>query len=234
MSKFDMDLSYNVWFRPKDLHKGFTMLVYFAKTDPAHSPHFLSREESDSIPFSLSHLDYLLSRFSISKNTPQAKAIHYTLSNCDIKSEGHHGIMSCISSLESMLDLVQEAFGLHTKFELFTSTTHSSETSPLLQKYTFIKDPQQLSASKMVACHPMPYPYAVFYCHGHFDGSTKVFKIPLQGENGDRVEGVAVCHASTSNWDEDHISFKMLDMKPRSGPVCHFIPHNNFVWLPSN
>lgn len=231
INKFNMKPSYNVWFTPKDLYKGFTMPIYFAKIDPSNSPHFLTREESDSIPFSISQLDYLLSLFSISKDTPQAEAIAYTLYNCDVK---RHETMSCVSSLESMLDYVQKTFGLNTKFDLFTSVTHASKNSPSLQKYTFLEVPQQLSTQKMMGCHPMPYPYAIFYCHGHVDGTTRVFKIPLGGENGDKVDGIAVCHSNTSNWDEDHISFKVLNMKPRSGPVCHIIPHNNFVWLPLN
>ncbi|KAK1402639.1 BURP domain-containing protein [Heracleum sosnowskyi] len=232
INKADMNPSYNVWFTPKDLYKGFTMPIYLAKSDPSNSPHLLTREESDSIPFSISQLDYLLSLFSISKDTPQAKAIAYTLNSCDMELKGHE-IKSCVSSQESLLDLVQKAFGSNTKVDLFTSITHPSETSPLLQKYSFLEVPQQITTRKMLACHPMPYPYAIFYCHGHVDGSTRVFKIPLGGENGDKVDAIAVCHSNTSSWDEDHISFKMLNMKPRSGPVCHIIPRNNFVWLPS-
>lgn len=230
ISKAEIQPYYNIWFTPKDLYKGFTMPIYFAKKNPSNSPHFLTKEESDSIPFSISHLDYLLSLFSIPKQTPQAKAIEYTLINCDEELEGHQ---ICVSTLESMLDLVQKKFGSNTKFDLFTSITHPSKNSPLLQKYTFLKVPQQFPTKKMMACHPMPYPYAVFYCHGHVDGSSRVFKIPLRGENGDKVDAIAVCHSNTSGWDEDHISFKMLNMKPRSGPVCHFIPPNNFMWLPS-
>ncbi|XP_074355753.1 BURP domain protein USPL1-like [Apium graveolens] len=229
INKDDIKPYYNVWFTPKDLYKGFTMPIYFAKSDPSNSPHFLTREESESIPFSISKLDNLLSLFSIPKETPQAKAITYTLNNCDEEVEGHH---ICVSSLESMLDLVQKTFGSSTKFDLFTSITYPSQNSPILQNYTFLKVPQQFQVQKMMACHPMPYPYAVFYCHGHLDGSTRVFKIPLKGANGDKVDAIAVCHSHTSNWDEDHISFKILNMKPRSGPVCHIIPHNNFVWLP--
>lgn len=229
INKSDIKPYYNIWFTPKDLYKGFKMPIYFAKRDPANCPHFLTKEESDSIPFSISQLDYLLSLFSIPKETPQAKAIAYTLINCDNEAEGH---TICVSSLESMLDLVKKTFGSNAKFDLHTSIPHPSENSPTLQKYTFLEAPQQFPTQKMMACHPMPYPYAVFYCHGHVDGSTRVFKIPLEGENGDKVDAVAVCHSHTSNWDWDHVSFKMLNMKPRSGPVCHFIPHNNFVWLP--
>ncbi|KAL8156300.1 BURP domain protein USPL1-like [Apium graveolens] len=229
INKDDIKPFYHIWFTPKDLYKGFTMPIYFAKRDPSNSPHFFTREESESIPFSISELDNLLSIFSIPKETPEAKAIAYTLNNCNENVGGHQ---ICVSSLESMLDLVQKTFGSSTKFDLFTSITHPSKNSPLLQNYTFLDVPQQFPTQKMMACHPMPYPYAVFYCHGHVDGSTRVFKIPLRGENGDKVDAIAVCHSHTSSWDEDHISFKMLNMKPRSGPVCHFIPHNNFVWLP--
>ncbi|KAL1801851.1 hypothetical protein ACET3Z_030498 [Daucus carota] len=225
--------SYNVWFTPKDLYKGFTKPVYFEKEDPAKMPYFLSKEEADAIPFAIPELDNILARFSISRNSPQGKAIAYTIYNCDLHPTSHM-IASCVSSLESMLDLVQKSYGPNTNFDLYTSVIHHSENTPLLQNYTFLDTPYQIPTQKMIACHPMPYPYAIFYCHGHLDGSTKVYKIPLGGEYGDRVEAIAVCHADTSGWDKDHISFKMLHMKPGSGPVCHVIPQNNFVWIPTN
>lgn len=78
----------------------------------------------------------------------------------------------------------------------------------------------------------MPYPYAVFYCH-YQESESKVFRVSLTGENGDKVEAIGVCHIDTSQWSRNHVAFKVLGIKPGSTPVCHFFPEDNFVLVPS-
>ncbi|KAL0654841.1 hypothetical protein Bca4012_075425 [Brassica carinata] len=77
----------------------------------------------------------------------------------------------------------------------------------------------------------MPYPYVVYYCHGHKSGA-RVFEVSLVTDDGrQRVVGPAVCHMNTSMWNADHVAFKVLKIEPRSAPVCHFFPLDNIVWL---
>lgn len=227
-----MDPSLNVFFTVRDLYVGYKMPIYFAIKDPSTSPHLLPRQEIDSIPFSSSKLEYLLSLFSFPKDSPQAKAMEHTLKLCEMKPKGGE-IKFCATSLESMLDSTRGVFGLGTKFKVITTITHPSDNTTLLQDYTILEAPREIAAPKMVACHTMPYPYAVFYCHGSQKSENKVFKISLGGENGDRVEAVAVCHMDSSKWDKDHVAFTVLRFRPGSAPVCHFFPADNFVWVPS-
>ncbi|KAK2392831.1 BURP domain-containing protein BNM2A [Trifolium repens] len=84
---------------------------------------------------------------------------------------------------------------------------------------------------KIVACHTVPYPHAVFYCHSQ-ESENRVYKVLLGGENGDKVEAMVVCHMDTSQWAPSHVSFQVLGVTPGSSSVCHFFPADNYIWVP--
>ncbi|XP_073034765.1 BURP domain-containing protein BNM2A-like isoform X2 [Primulina eburnea] len=227
----NMHPSLIVFFFVEDLKLGNTIPVYFPRKEPSSSPNLLPKEEADSIPFGSQELPNLLQFFSFPQDSSQATAMQNTLRACEahpIKGE----TKICATSLESMLDFVQTIFGLETKLKVI-STTHYTETkTPIQQKYT-VKGIREVSAPKFVACHTIVYPYAVFYCH-HQTSKSRVFVVSLTGENGDKVEALAVCHLDTTQWSKNHVSFKVLGIKPGSSPVCHFFPADNFVWVPSD
>ncbi|KAM5548934.1 BURP domain-containing protein 11 [Rosa sericea] len=210
-----------------DFHKGSTMPLNFPNQD--HSP-FLPKKTADSLPFSTSQLPHLLQLFSIPRDSRDAKHMAYTLDQCEqkpIKGETKF----CATSLESMNDFVHKIIGSGIKFNIL-STTHPPTSTSITQKYTILEEPKQVIASKMVFCHPVPYPYAVFFCH-HFESDTRFFQVSLGGENGDKVEAVAVCHMDTSDWDSKLSLFRNLGIKASaSSPVCHFFPENHLVWIP--
>lgn len=207
------------------------MPIYFALKNTSKSPRLLPRDESDSIPFSSSQLSYILDLFSFPKKSPQAEAIANTLKECEdepMKGETKF----CATSLESMLDATRGMFGLDTEFKPLT-TNFISNHSIELQNYTVLEEVKEVSAHKMLACHTMPYPYKVYYCHGQ-KSDHKVFEIKLEGDNGERVDALGVCHVDTSQWDPDHVAFQVLGTRPGLGPVCHFFPTDNLVWVVSN
>ncbi|KAK8564312.1 hypothetical protein V6N13_005454 [Hibiscus sabdariffa] len=129
--------------------------------------------------------------------------------------------------MEPMLDFASSVLGSNSDFKIF-ATEHHTKSSTLFQNYTILKAPDQIPAPRMVACHTMPYPYAILYWHSQLT-ENKVFKVSLGGENGDRVMVAAVCHMDTSQWKRDHVSFRVLGIKPRTPGVCHFFPADNFV-----
>ncbi|KAK6791068.1 hypothetical protein RDI58_010149 [Solanum bulbocastanum] len=170
----------------------------------------------DSIPFS------------------QVKSMENTLRICKdspIKGEGKY----CATSAEAMLDFVQGIIGEKTQIKALTTiTTH--DISPLLRRYTILDTPQQITTPKMVACHLLSSPYAVFYCHHTIDNKIKVFKVSLgriNEANGDRlVEAMVVCHLDTSEWNPSHESFRSLGVLPGTSPICHFFTSSNdLVWI---
>ncbi|KAJ6671350.1 DEHYDRATION-RESPONSIVE RD22-LIKE PROTEIN [Salix viminalis] len=224
-----MDHSLLVFFTMNDLKVGRTMPIYFPKKDPSRSPRLLPREDANSIPFSYEKLPYLLQFFSFSNGSPQARAMEDTLRECETKPiKGE--VKFCATSLESMLDFVRGVFGLESQFKA-VSTTYLTQSGVLFQNYTIRAAPGEVPAPKMVACHTMPYPYAVFYCHSQ-ETENKVFVVSLIGDNGDTVEALAVCHLDTSQWGRNHVSFKVLGIEPGSSNVCHFFPEDNLVYVP--
>ncbi|KAL9354430.1 hypothetical protein Peur_052400 [Populus x canadensis] len=224
-----MDPSDKIFFTIKDLQVGKTLPIYFYYRDPSTSPHLISREEANSIPFSLAKLPYLLEFFSLSKESPQAKAMEYTLTQCELElMEGETKF--CATSLESMLDFAQATFGSETQVKALT-TNHLRKPVAPLQNYTIVEEPREILVPKVIGCHTMPYPYVVYYCHSQ-EGGNRLFEISLGGENGDRVQAIGICHMDTSQWDPDNPSFRVLKIKPGTAPVCHIFPADNIVWVP--
>lgn len=223
-----MDPSVRVFFTLKDLKVGKMIPIYFPRRDPLTYPHLLHREQADSIPFSLEDLPYLLQLFSFPEDSSQAKAMKETLRDCEIEAiQGE--IKFCATSLESLLDFAQSILGLDSHLQMI-KTTYISKSSTLFQNYTVFETPKEIPTPRMVACHTLPYPYIVFYCHSLSE--TKVFKVQLVGENGDEVDALAVCHMDTSRFSPNHISFQLLGFKPGTLPVCHFFPDDNLVLVP--
>lgn len=222
----------NIFFHYNTLEPGTKFPVYFPTADPSTTPRLLTKEESDSIPFSLSQLPDLLKRFSFPVDSKQALAMKSTLHHCEFPALPGESKF-CATSLESLLDSVGAAFGPdHPRFKVMT-TNYLIGTVPDLQNYTVSEAPVEIQAAKMMGCHKLPYPYAVFYCHGQA-GDRKLYTVVLEGENGNKIEALATCHMDTSEWDPEHVSFRVLGTVPGAEPVCHFFPPDNLVWIPEN
>ncbi|KAK4720948.1 hypothetical protein R3W88_011181 [Solanum pinnatisectum] len=112
----------------------------------------------------------------------------------------------------------------------------TTSTDPLnhncLQNYTILNDPEDVGATKMVACHTMP---SVYYCH-HTISKSKVLKVSLRNDaNGDKIEAIAVCHLDISDWNPSHLSFRVLGILPGTSPIRHCSPSSNdLVWIPKS
>ncbi|XP_076921533.1 BURP domain protein USPL1-like [Bidens hawaiensis] len=226
---YELDPALNVFFHVHDLYSGKKMPIYFAVSDPTTTPRLLTREQYNLIPFSSSKLPYLLELISLTEGSPQALAMEQTLKQCELEATPGE-TRFCASSLESMLDSTRGILGM-VNLKALTANLHNL-SGTLLQRYTFLKEPLEINVSNMVACHTMAYPYTVYYCHGQ-KGYNRVFEISLGGENGNIIDAVAVCHMDTSKWDSDHVAFRVLGGQPGSSPVCHFLPADNIVWIPS-
>ncbi|CAJ1933477.1 unnamed protein product [Sphenostylis stenocarpa] len=215
------------FFALDDLHVGNVMTLQFPIQEVSH---FLPKKEADSIPFSTSQLPSVLQLFSISEDSPEANAMRETLLECEGEPiTGETKI--CATSLESMLEFVGTTIGSETKRNLLTTSLPTASGVPL-QKFTILEVSEDINAPKWVACHPLPYPYALYYCHFIATGS-KVFKVSLGSENGDnKVEALGICHLDTSDWNPDHIIFRQLGIKAGQDPVCHFFPVKHLLWVP--
>ncbi|CAK8576496.1 unnamed protein product [Lathyrus sativus] len=216
------------YFNLDDIHVGNVMTLQFPVQEV--SP-YLPKKEADSIPLSKSQLPSVLQLFSISEDSTQAKSMRGTLEECEGETTtGETKI--CANSLESMLEFVDTIIGSNTKHNIL-STSKPSPTATPLQKYTILEVSHDIHAPKWVACHPLPYPYAIYYCH-YISTGIKVFKVMLVGDdNGDKMEALGICHLDTSDWNPDHVVFRQLGIKAgKNTPVCHFFPINHLLWVP--
>ncbi|KAL9238194.1 hypothetical protein vseg_012655 [Gypsophila vaccaria] len=224
-----MPLSWNILFHIEDLKLGNNIKLYFPTKNSSHTPHFIPKQEADSIPFSSSSIAEILKHFDFSQDSPQAKAVKRTLHHCELPPiEGETKF--CATSLESMLEKLTLLFGEGTNLRVLT-TTKVKNWVPHLQNYTIIEDPKEITATKMFGCHPMAYPFIVYYCHGQ-ESDNKLFMVSLKGDDGLRLDALAICHMDTSHWDPKHASFRVLGIVPGTA-VCHVFPEDNLVWVSS-
>ncbi|KAL8540251.1 hypothetical protein ACS0TY_001729 [Phlomoides rotata] len=216
---------YTVFFHYKDLKVGSKMKIYFPPKDPSTTPTLLSHHESHPIPFSSSQFPQILALFSFSDGSKQAEAIKSTLDACEFLP---YGTMFCATSKEQMLDSVGRIFGPNSEFRV-VKTNYLSESLSILQNYTITEAPVERSGPMSVACHMLPYPYAVYFCHGQYSDYNKVYKVSLVGDDGGRVEAAAVCHLDTSRWDPENPAFGVLGTVPGALPVCHYFHPDNLA-----
>lgn len=198
-------------------------------------PQFLPKGKADLIPFSSQKLPSILEYFGFDPKSPQAKAMEYTLEMCKMGTHREHS--RCVTSLEAMLEFVRKTFNNSNsnsnsgdRVVRLLSTSPLPQTSKLLQNYTIMKEPKYIASTKMVSCHMLTYPYAVFKCH-YQTSKDQLFAISLLGEDGAYVDAIANCHMNTSTWDPNYIAFRVLGFKPGASPICHFLPSNDLVWL---
>ncbi|KAK1439842.1 hypothetical protein QVD17_05664 [Tagetes erecta] len=220
-----------VFYMLQDLEVGRIMPIHFPNRHLSPSQ-LLPKHEADNIPFSLAELPYLLRLYSFPQGSPQAIAMEDTLKECEVKPiKGE--TKRCATSLESMHQFTRDIFGSNTQVKTLTTTHLKNPSIGQLQNYKVIAINQNIPSPKLVACHTMPYPYTVFYCHSQ-ESENKVLMVSLEGEDGDLVEALSVCHMDTSQWSRSHVAFSVLGVEPGTTSVCHFFPSDNFVFIPTS
>ncbi|KAK1285069.1 BURP domain-containing protein 3 [Acorus calamus] len=220
-----------LFFREESLRSGTKMNLHFTKTTPG-AP-FIPRSASETLPFSSAKLPEILTRFSVDPKSEQAAEMKTTLRECEeptVRGEDKF----CATSLESMVDFATSELGTNRVIAVSTNTVDATdEVESPMQAYTITSTVQELVGPKMVACHAQLYAYAVFYCHA--TETSKAYVVQLKGDE-DRivVKAVAICHTDTSSWNPKHLAFRVLNIKPGTAPVCHFLPQDHVVWTKTN
>ncbi|GAU21084.1 hypothetical protein TSUD_10010 [Trifolium subterraneum] len=212
-----------IFFLENDLHHGKILNMQF--TNNNNVAKFLPKEVADSIPFSSNKMENILDKFSIKKGSNEYEIVKNTINDCEekgIKGE----VKLCVTSLESMVDFATSKLGNNVE----AISTEVEKESNELQQYVISKGVKKLGKdNKVVTCHKENYPYAVFYCHK--TDTIKVYSVPLEGIDGNRVKAVAVCHTDTSQWNPKHLAFQVLKVEPGTVPICHFLPQDHVVWI---
>nr|BAC22501.1 resistant specific protein-3 [Vigna radiata] len=208
------------FFSEERLRRGAKLDVLFRKRN--FSTPLLTREIAEHLPFSSEKINEILEILAVKPDSKDAKNVEETLNHCEkpaLKGEEKQ----CATSVESMVDFVTSKLGNNARV-----TSTELEIGSKFQKFIVKDGVKILAEEKIIACHPMSYPYVVFYCH-KMANSTAHF-LPLEGEDGTRVKAVAICHKDTSQWDPHHVAFQVLKVKPGTSSACHFFPEGHLVW----
>ncbi|CAL8996894.1 unnamed protein product [Prunus brigantina] len=217
-----------IFFFEKDMSPGATMKFQFPRN--SNTATFLPRESAQSIPFSSNKLPEIFNHFSVKPTSVEAKTIKETIEECEapgLKGEEKY----CATSLESMVDFSTSKLGTRNVEAISTEVLERGATMSM-HNYTTMPGLKKLAGDKVVVCHKENYPYAVFFCHAI--SQTAAYVLSLNGDDGEKVKAVTICHLDTSEWSPEHLSFQILNVKPGTVPICHFISTDAIAWVPKH
>ncbi|VVA41566.1 Hypothetical predicted protein [Prunus dulcis] len=217
-----------IFFFEKDMRPGATMQFQFPRN--SNTATFLPRESAQSIPFSSNKLPEIFNHFSVKPTSVEAKTIKQTIEECEapgLKGEEKY----CATSLESMVDFSTSKLGTRNVEAISTEILEKGATMSM-HNYTTMPGLKKLAGDKVVVCHKENYPYAVFFCHAI--KQTAAYVLSLKADDGMKVKAVTICHLDTSEWDPEHLSFQILNVKPGTTPICHFISTDAIAWVPNH
>lgn len=209
-------------FSEEGLRPGTTLAAHFSKRK--YETPLLPRQIAQTIPFSSDKIKEIFEILFLKPMSENVEIVEKAISYCEspimINGEEKH----CATSLESMVDFVTSKLGKNVQV-----ISTESETESKSKKFLVKDGVKMLAEDKIIACHPMTYPYVVFFCHKIIN--TSAHFMPLEGEDGARVKAVAVCHRDTSEWDPNNMLLQVLKMKPGTAPACHFFPEGHLLWF---
>uniref|UniRef100_A0A0D3G4J0 BURP domain-containing protein n=1 Tax=Oryza barthii TaxID=65489 RepID=A0A0D3G4J0_9ORYZ len=219
----------NVFFLEKDLFPGSKMALHFTRATAGAAPQAGHTKRCATSLESMVELPEILSQLSIPAGSPTADAMRSTLAVCEaarIASETapkhkHY----CATSLESMVELVASSLG--TRDVHAVSTEHGTPTPRQAYRVEAVR-PVAVPGGDMVACHGMPYAYAVFGLHG-LKGAA--YTVTLAGADGTVAQAVAACHGDVDGHGAVAEAYKRLGVAPGSVAICHFLPQDDMIWV---
>ncbi|CAL5006688.1 unnamed protein product [Urochloa decumbens] len=217
-----------VFFREDTLRVGQNLSIRFP-TPVAAPLGFLPRHIADAIPFSSATLPTVLAQLGVPKNSIQAAKMEDALAMCEAPGLAWEAKF-CATSLEALVEGVQGVLGTRAVTEMVSSRVPHG--SPRLQVYA-VRAVRTIEGSGFVGCHQIEYPYTLYMCHS--TGPARAYDVDMVDiVDGNNVTVPAVCHTDTSEWDEDHVAFRLLGTKPGGPPVCHVLPYGNILWAKKN
>ncbi|XP_066371448.1 BURP domain-containing protein 6-like [Miscanthus floridulus] len=213
------------YFLVHDLYPGSKMMLHF--TGAATGAPALPRTRAESIPFTSTKIPEILSRLNVPAGSPAAAAIRSTLKECEAPPLDGVVAQLCVSSFKAMADFAASC--LRTRDVRAATMTKLSKDGATPRQVYVVESvrPMPVSGGDMVACHRMPYPYAVFLCH---TTTATLYTVTLAGADGTKADAGTACHKDASpgiSWP----TFKKLGVAPGSVPVCHFLPQDSMLWM---
>lgn len=129
----------------------------------------------------------------------------------------------CVSSLESMMNHVITKFGT-------TKVKPVSSTFALNQDQYAVEEVKRVGNSAIM-CHRLNFEKVVFNCHQV--KATTAYVVSLVAPDGTKAKALTVCHHDTRGMNPDLLN-EVLQVKPGTVPVCHFIGNKAAAWVPAD
>ncbi|XP_066163099.1 bURP domain-containing protein 4 isoform X2 [Oryza sativa Japonica Group] len=195
----------------------------------AAAPRFIYKDKGDAVPFDLRAMDAILAMFGILPGSDKAAQVADTLRACsELTAAGGGGEeprACCATSREAVLDFAASALGTSAP-RAVTTLVHGREP----RRYVVAADGvARIGGDAVVACHPMPYLYEVYYCHRPADAVALRVDLHAVADVGlGGATAVAVCHVNTTTWDSAY--FELLKAS-RGDAICHYMPQGYVLWL---
>uniref|UniRef100_A0A453NDE9 BURP domain-containing protein n=2 Tax=Aegilops tauschii subsp. strangulata TaxID=200361 RepID=A0A453NDE9_AEGTS len=207
----DVKFQTGMLFLKKNLHIGTTLPegTMFARDGAPKSIHF------SSTPLESKYLTTILSYFKLPHGSMKANQVADTLHSCGKPADKEEPHM-CFSSREAMARFATRELGVSSARAAITRI-HGHENPSSMY---VVEQITQLN-SNVVPCHPMDFPYEVFYCHRPKQVQSLRVQLKDLKDGMSRVTAIAMCHMNTSDWDTQY--FELLDGE-RGEPICHYMP----------
>jgi hypothetical protein len=228
--KHHITVKNGVLFLKRNLFDG---AVLPANTELGHAtstdfPGVISSTEPAPPQFGYTNLEHILAFYNITPSSEHARQVASTLLFCDgitNVNQKEEEPQVCATTQRAAMDFATMVLGATAHA---TTTVVYGRTKPL----KYVVAPKGITAigSAVVPCHPLPYPTSVLYCHR--PGGVQAIRVQLVGQEDPSLgaTAIAVCHADTSDWDEEY--FLMLN-GTRGEAICHYMPEKYVLWLAS-
>ncbi|CAL4897997.1 unnamed protein product [Urochloa decumbens] len=213
-----------LFFHQSQLHPGSVMTVSFP---PAQSePAILPRDVADKVPFA--NLLDVLAAFNIPAGSAEAAQVRDTLSRCEAPPLAGE-VKTCTTSLETTVSSAVDMLGTNTGVWVGSSVI---PRGGLPRQPYVVKGVTRVVGDSYISCHKVPFPYAVYHCHGTKQPGYIAHVVSLKGlHGGQEAAMLAYCHLDTSDWNPAHPAFEILNTHPGGTPVCHFTPYGSLGFL---
>ncbi|CAL4905324.1 unnamed protein product [Urochloa decumbens] len=222
-----MALGTGIFFHKAQLRQGSAMEVSFPPTtETAILPHSVAADEKKA-PFA--NLTEVLATFAIAPGSAEAEHVRDTLKWCHAPPQIAGELMSCATSLETTVEsATRMLLGTNTSGEVWAAASALPSGGGLPRGRYVVEAVAPLDGDHFVACHKVPFPYAVYQCHMTTRMTDRAYVVSLRS-GALTADMVAFCHLDTSNWNQSHPAFEILHTK-LGMPVCHFVPYGNPVF----
>lgn len=212
---------------PKDVAVGNIMTVLPEAQQFVYPPHLLPRSIVDILVPGIGMVRQLFKAFGIDVGSQVEEDFTNEIdSKCfsDDKLQGEE--RACLMSISALEEFVVHVLGAEG-INIIGVSDFSSGT--LIEGAYTVKDIVDAPCAKSspnVACHLLPQPFGMFYCHAL--RNTTIYNVLLSKrvdgiETGtDLVNTRLTCHYNTTDFPSNHIGFDVTGSKPGLGGLCHW------------